>query len=101
MSHKVWRVSLKISEQVYWAGGPPPYGLERLLLDEARHPLHPLAPGQRKSIQNQRVTLNPAASDEARVVVRIFDEFVNQGQSERQIAKSLNREGILSPGGMG
>jgi DNA invertase Pin-like site-specific DNA recombinase len=101
LSDKVWRGCVKISEQGYWAGGPPPYCLQRLLLDEARHPLHPLAPGQRKSIQNQRVTLNPAESDEARVVVRIFDEFVNQGQSERQIAKSLNREGVLSPGGMG
>jgi len=101
LSDKVWRGCVKISEQGYWAGGPPPYGLERLLLDESRHPLHPLAPGQRKGIQNQRVTLTPSASDEARVVVRIFDEFVNRGQSERQIAKALNREGILSPGGIG
>ncbi|AMV32081.1 Recombinase [Pirellula sp. SH-Sr6A] len=101
LSDKVWRGCVKISEQGYWAGGPPPYGLDRLLLDESKHPLHPLAPGQRKSIQNQRVTLTPSASDEARIVARIFDDFVNQGHSERQIAKALNREGILSPGGMG
>ena len=42
---------------LYWAGGSPPYGFNRLLLDEKREPLHTLDPGQRKGIQNQRVTL--------------------------------------------
>ena len=57
LSDKVWRGCVKIAEQGYWAGGPPPYGLQRLLLDEKREPLHMLEPGQRKGIQNQRVTL--------------------------------------------
>ncbi len=57
LSDKVWRGCVKIAEQGYWAGGPPPYGLQRLLLDEKREPLNVLEPGQRKGIQNQRVTL--------------------------------------------
>lgn len=101
LSDKVWRGCVKISEQGYWAGGPPPYGLERMLLDESRHPLHILQAGQRKSIQNQRVTLSVSESEEARIVTRIFDDFVEQGRSEGKIAQALNREGVLSPGGIG
>jgi hypothetical protein len=61
---KVWRGCIKIAEQGYWAGGPPPYGMQRLLLDEKREPLHKLQPGQRKGIQNQRVTLVEGENDE-------------------------------------
>ena len=44
LSKKVWDGCVKISQQGYWAGGSPPYGLHRLLLDERREPLHVLAP---------------------------------------------------------
>ena len=101
LSDKVWRGCVKIAEQGYWAGGPAPYGLERMLLDESRKPLHPLEDGQRKSIQNQRVTLTVSDSDEAKIVARIFDDFVERGRNEGQIAQALNREGVLSPGGIG
>lgn len=101
LSDKVWRGCAKISEQGYWAGGPPPYGLQRMLLDEARKPLHPLEDGQRKSIQNQRVTLTATDSEEAHVVTRIFTDFVEKNLSEKQIAKALNGDGIMSPGGIG
>jgi DNA invertase Pin-like site-specific DNA recombinase len=101
LSDKVWRGCAKISEQGYWAGGPPPYGLQRLLLDESRKPLHPLEDGQRKSIQNQRVTLTSAETEESRIVVRIFYDFVESQRSEDQIARALNNEGIPSPGGIG
>ncbi len=98
LSDKVWRGCAKISEQGYWAGGPPPYGMQRLLLDERREPLHTLARGQRKGIQNQRVTLVGGDAHEARIVQRIFHEFVELGYSEFRIAERLNAEGIRSPG---
>jgi len=90
---------VKIAEQGYWAGGPPPYGLQRLLLDEKREPLHTLEPGQRKGIQNQRVTLVGGDADEVAVVQRIFHEFVELGYSEYKIAERLNTDGIPSPSG--
>ena len=34
LSAKMWRGCVKIAEQGYWAGGSPPYGPQRLLLDE-------------------------------------------------------------------
>jgi DNA invertase Pin-like site-specific DNA recombinase len=99
LSDKVWRGCVKIAEQGYWAGGPPPYGLQRLLLDEKREPLSVLQPGQRKGIQNQRVTLVEGRPEEVAVIRRIFDAFVVHGHSEYKIAEDLNREGIPSPSG--
>ena len=57
LSVKVSHGCIKIAEQGYWLGGSPPYGFDRLLLDEARKPLHVLEHRQKKGIQNQRVTL--------------------------------------------
>jgi DNA invertase Pin-like site-specific DNA recombinase len=99
LSDKVWRGCCKIAEQGYWAGGPPPYATQRLLLDEKREPLHALEPGQRKGIQNQRVTLISGDADEVAVIKRIFHEFINEGFSEYLIAERLNNDGIPSPAG--
>ena len=99
LSDKVWRGCVKIAEQGYWAGGPPPYGLQRLLLDEKREPLNVLEPGQRKGIQNQRVTLVEGPPEEVAVIRRIFHEFVELGYSEYKIAEGLNDDGIPSPSG--
>lgn len=100
LSEKVWRGCVKIVEQGYWAGGKPPYGLQRLLLDEAREPVNILAPGQRKSIQNQRVTLTEGLAEQVSVIRRIFYEFVELGHSEYRIAEGLNKDNIASPGGL-
>lgn len=99
LSDKVWRGCVKIAEQGYWAGGPPPFGLNRLLLDEKREPLNVLQPGQRKGIQNQRVTLVEGNPEEVAIIRRIFEAFVIHGLSEYKIAEDLNHDGILSPGG--
>lgn len=99
LSDKVFRGCVKISEQGYWAGGKPPYALRRLLLDEVRHPVQTLAPGQRKSIQNQRVTLAPGEQLHVATVQRIFREFTQTLRSMQVIAEQLNRDGVRSPGG--
>jgi len=75
LSDKVFRGCVKIAQQGYWAGGKPRYGFHRLLLDEARQPVQILRPGERKSIQNQRVTLTLGDEREVAVVRRIFHEF--------------------------
>jgi DNA invertase Pin-like site-specific DNA recombinase len=98
LSGKVWRGCVKIAEQGYWAGGKPPYGFERMLLNEARQPVQKLSPGERKSIQNQRVVLVLGSNDEITVIRRIFTEFVNHDLQEHEIALSLNNDHILSPG---
>ena len=95
----MFRGCVKITQQGYWAGGKPRYGLRRLLLNEAREPVQILEPGERKSIQNQRVTLTLGDERQVVVVRRIFHEFTDGGRHEQAIAEGLNRDGILSPGG--
>lgn len=99
LSDKVFRGCVKIAQQGYWAGGKPPYGFHRLLLDEARKPVQVLETGQRKSIQNQRVTLARGDGQQVEVVQRIFRECTETLRSLRAIADGLNRDGIPSPGG--
>lgn len=99
LSDKVFLGCVKISQQGYWAGGKPPYGFQRLLLDESRTPVQLLSAGQRKSIQNQRVTLAPGNGDHVSVVQRIFREFTKTLRSTREIAEGLNRDDVASPGG--
>jgi DNA invertase Pin-like site-specific DNA recombinase len=99
LSDKVFRGCVKIAQQGYWAGGKPRYGFRRLLLNEARQPVQILEPGERKSIQNQRVTLALGDEGEVAVVRRIFHEFTIDGRHEQAIAEELNRDGIPSPGG--
>jgi DNA invertase Pin-like site-specific DNA recombinase len=98
LSDKVFKGCVKIAEQGFHAGGMPPYGLRRLLLDERRNPVQILEPGQRKSIQNQRVTLTPGEENQVKTIRRIFTDFVRKGRHPKEIASSLNQEGIPSPG---
>lgn len=100
LSEKVYRGCANIAKQGYWPGGPPPYGFTRLLLDESRNPVRQLSPGERKSIQNQRVTLASGNADELSTITRIFREFVELERTSKKIAQGLNRDGIPSPGGV-
>ena len=98
LSTKVFKGCAKIASQGFRAGGMPPYAFHRLLLDEQRQPIQVLDPGQRKSIQNQRVTLTPGCPDEITVTKRIFRAFVHQKKTPKQIAGLLNDDQIPSPG---
>jgi DNA invertase Pin-like site-specific DNA recombinase len=89
LSDKVFRGCVKIVQQGYWAGGKPRYGFRRLLLNEARQPVQILQPGERKSIQNQRVTLALGDENEVAVVRRIFREFTDGGRYEQAIDERL------------
>jgi DNA invertase Pin-like site-specific DNA recombinase len=99
LSDKVFRGCVKIAEQGFRAGGPPAYGLNRLLLDESKKPVQVLEPGQRKSIQNQRVTLAPGEKSEVAVVRQIFRWFVKGNLQPKDIASALNADEVPSPGG--
>jgi len=98
LSSKVFKGCAKIASQGFRAGGMPPYAFDRLLLDEQRKPVQILDPGQRKSIQNQRVTLKPGAPEEIAVIKRVFRAFVQNRKTPKQIADLLNGEAIPSPG---
>ena len=97
LSEKVFKGCVNIARLGFRAGGPPPYGLRRILLDEDRNRVQILKQGQRKSIQNQRVTLEPGDEAEIAVIRKIFRSFVKKRQLPKDIAKALNSEQISSP----
>lgn len=96
LSAKVFYGCVKIAQQGYWAGGKAPFGFDRLLLDEQRNRLHVLTLHQKKSIQNQRVTLTLGPENQVATVRRIFDEFIDAGHTMQEIADRLNNDGSRS-----
>ncbi|MHC5056952.1 MAG: recombinase family protein [Planctomycetota bacterium] len=98
LSRRVFNGSLEVARQGFRAGAPAPYGLHRLLLDEQRKPVQILQPGQKKVIDNQRVTLAPGDDRDVRIVRRIFTQCA-EGRTPSEIAAALNAEGIPSRAG--
>lgn len=99
LSEKVFHGSVKVSEQGYSAGGSSCYGMGRLLLDASRKPIRLLKPGEHKQISNERVTFTPLNDQPTKTVVDIFLLFVKEYKSPKDIAETLNAQGIQSAHG--
>jgi DNA invertase Pin-like site-specific DNA recombinase len=99
LSLKVFAGQCRLARMGFRQGGPPGYGLKRVLLDEAGCYKADLARGERKSLQSDRVILAPGPSEEVKVVRRIYRDFIERHMTEKHIAEALNREGLtLAPG---
>lgn len=93
LSAKVFTGQCRLIRLGYRQGGPAGYGLRRHLVNEHNEPKAPLARGEHKSLQTDRVILVPGPEAEIRTVERIYRMFVLQRRSEREIAEILNAEG--------
>lgn len=96
LSQKVFTGQSRLIELGYRQGGPPGFGLRRMLTDEHGVTKGILERGQHKSIQTDRVTLVPGPAEEIAVVQEIFQAFVEDLKSETEIAEVLNARGILT-----
>lgn len=96
LSGKVWLGQCRLIRMGYRQGGSPGYGLRRMLLSEDGTRKLELKPGERKSLQTERVILTPGPGAEVRRVRWIYDQFTRHGQSEAVIARALNEKGILT-----
>jgi DNA invertase Pin-like site-specific DNA recombinase len=96
LSQKVFTGQCRLIELGYRQGGPPGFGLRRMLIDEHGVTKGILERGEHKSIQTDRVTLVPGPADEIAVVQDIFHSFVEDLRVEAVIAKALNSRGILT-----
>lgn len=94
LSVKVKAGLMRLARMGYKAGGFPPYGMRRMLLDVNGRPKQLLADGERKSLTTERVILVPGPEDEVRVVQRIFREYADEHRTLTNIATRLNDEGI-------
>lgn len=96
LSVKVWAGQCRLIRLGYRQGGPPGYGLRRILLGENGDIKFQLERGERKSLQTDRVILKPGPAVEVRRVKWIYEQFTTCGQSEAAIARALNAKSILT-----
>ncbi|MEP5762383.1 MAG: recombinase family protein [Litoreibacter sp.] len=96
LSQKVFTGQSRLIELGFRQGGPPGFGLRRMLIDEAGNQKGMLVRGEHKSIQTDRVTLVPGPDREIAIVNQIFRDFVENGTPESEIAADLNSRGIRS-----
>lgn len=96
LSQKVFTGQCRLIELGYRQGGPPGFGLRRMLIDEHGVTKGTLERGEHKSIQTDRVTLVPGPPEEIAVIQKIFRNFVEDRKSETEIAAILNAQGVLT-----
>ena len=94
LSSKVFAGQARLIEMGFRQGGPAGYGLRRRLIDQNRNPKALLTFGERKSLQTDRVVLEPGPADEVATVRRMFAMLVHDKKSPGEIASSLNDEQI-------
>ncbi|RKE86267.1 recombinase family protein [Rhizobium sp. AG855] len=99
LSVKVFNGQANLIRRGYRQGGPPGFGLRRLLVDQNNNPKGELVRGEHKSIATDRVILVPGPEHEIRIVRKIYDLFIRDGLLESEIASRLNREGVVTDHG--
>ncbi|ATY30609.1 recombinase family protein [Sphingomonas psychrotolerans] len=92
LSSKVFAGQCRLITLGYRQGGSAGYGLRRHLVNEHNEQKAPLARGEHKSLQTDRVILVPGPDEEVETVRRIYRLFVLELRSEREIATILNQE---------
>ena len=93
LSAKVFAGQCRLIELGYRQGGPAGYGLRRVLIDQAGTLKGELTRGEHKSLQTDRVILQPGPDDEVAVVNQIYRWFVADNLTELDIAERLNIQG--------
>jgi len=90
LSAKVFAGQCRLIELGYRQGGPAGYGLRRVLVDQHGLVKAPLARGEHKSLQSDRVILVPGPDSEVRIVRMIYQWFVDESLNESEIVARLN-----------
>lgn len=93
LSTKVFAGQCKLTTCGYRQGGMAGLGLGRLLIDQHGNPKFLLKTGERKSILTDRVILVPGPPQEVALVRRIYELYVYNNLSQREIAATLNSDG--------
>ena len=98
LSTKVFDGAKKLATLGFKQGGLPGYGYRRRLVSSAGAAKELLLPGQRKSIQQDRVVLERGPEEEVYWVQEIFRMFIKEGKGPVAIAKILNERGLKYTG---
>lgn len=96
LSAKVFKGQCRLIQLGYRQGGTAGYGLRRVLVDQNGTVKSILAMGEHKSIQTDRVILQPGPPGEIENVRWIYLSFVAEGKTEQEIADELNARRVLT-----
>lgn len=96
LSAKVFIGQCRLIELGFRQGGPPGYGLRRMLRDQSGEHKGVLSRGEQKSIQTDRVILVPGPMEEIETVRWMYRLFLDDRKMESEIAALLNETGMLS-----
>ncbi len=99
LSAKVFKGQCRLIQLGYRQGGTAGYGLRRVLVDQNGNVKGILAMGEHKSIQTDRVILQPGPPEETDNVRWMYLQFVADGKTEREIADELNARGVQTDWG--
>lgn len=91
---KVHAAQIRLAKLGFRQGGPPGYGLRRLLLSADGTPKQILLGGERKCLAADRVIQVAGPPDEVDCVRDIYQMFVRQRMTCTAIARELNRRRI-------
>jgi DNA invertase Pin-like site-specific DNA recombinase len=94
LSTKVFQGACRLVTLGYRQGGTAGFGLRRVLIDAGGNRKGELKMGEHKSIQTDRVILEPGPDEEVKTVRWMYQAFVTEGKPETEISASLNAQGI-------
>ncbi|MHA3793026.1 recombinase family protein [Sphingomonas sp. YL-JM2C] len=96
LSVKVFAGQANLIRLGYRQGGAAGFGLRRVLVDHSGTRKTELSAGEHKSIATDRVILVPGPEEEVNIVREVYRQFVELGRNEREIAGTLNDQGVRS-----
>lgn len=94
LSVKVFAGQANLIRLGYRQGGPAGFGLRRQLVDQHGEAKGVLGHGEHKSIATDRVILVPGPDEEIAIVREVYRRFIEEGESETEIALDLNARGL-------
>ncbi|MCL4180062.1 MAG: recombinase family protein, partial [Verrucomicrobia bacterium] len=96
LSSKVFQGACRLIQLGFKQGGTAGFGLRRMLIDQTGQQKAALKMGEQKSLQTDRVILVPGPPEEVELVRWMYQEFVDTGKSESEIAAALNVRGVMT-----
>lgn len=89
LSERVLAGKKRLAHLGFHEGGPPGYGLRRMMVSSDRECRHELKTGQHKSLTTDRVILVPGTRKEVQRIRWIYKEFL-RGKEVADIVRNLN-----------
>lgn len=77
----------------HYFGGAPGYGLRRMLVDQNNNRKFEMKPGERKSLHTEHTILVPGPQHEVDIIHRVYQLFLDEGNTVREIVNWLNAVG--------